>query len=150
MSSTVHPITPFEVTLSCMSTSTMVYVLASTKHYGILVPLDALPELAIQAVGSNPVDIFFDELTEYFGILAEKYVKSIADSFSDVHIPSIPQTARLHGKIYSLDVSLFDLNPKEAMPGSFDTMGDHLFITEAGIDIDEFITGDNRSSPTLH
>ena len=72
MSAMMFPIASSHVTLLCANAPILVYVLASNEYYGVLIPLDDLPEIPPDPNYNDPLDKLFDEMTQYFGIRSEE------------------------------------------------------------------------------
>jgi len=144
----MYPISSFWVTLPCASTPVFVYVMASIEHYGILIPVDELPEITPDPRRGDLMDTFIAEMVQYFGILVKKYSDGLKDDNHQVALPALTEReVILTIKNYPLEICINGENLDGHQSQALELEGNYLLVAEKGVEIKEFL---EQGTHTLH
>ncbi len=147
-----YPLSSIEMDLECVSESVPLFVLASARTFGVLVPLSTIPHVVTKKRG-DPHQLLFSEVVDAFSEIAEEYVEMAEEAKCTLPLPSVERLgSEFSGELLSISLTLellHNINP-EAETSVLD--GEYFFIAEAGVDITEFLPNldKNGDGHTLH
>ena len=148
-----YPLSVIEFDFDCLPVPIEVLVLASARHFGVLVPLTALPEIIMPHGVSDAYEVLFQEVITMFDALALDYVEAAEENGCTLMLPDHYKIGcNMTGEFLDLSGKIgAEENSKEACK-ELVLAGEYLFITESGVDISEFLveTDDSGNARVLH
>lgn len=142
-----YPIWSAQMEFDCLPEMQTIFVIASSKHFGVLVPLKNLPEVSDIQEEDNPHACLFDDVVDEFEVLVENYLNEAKEHDFPLSLPEHEDGDKeFFGEFVELsgDIPVFKDGASDIE--YLDMDGRYLFIAIEGATLDEFIGENNNSS----
>lgn len=135
-----YPLFVVEQEFACVSQPIKIYILASLRHFCILVPLNNSVPISPKVGPENPHACIFDELVSDFYTLTEEYLQHAHEYNTSLPLPEIDLEPRaFFGEFVTLEGGMSLVQGDFFEVNYLDLAGEHLFIAEVGTTIEEFL-----------
>lgn len=133
-----YPIATFLFDIEDLGMSIKMYGVASIRHYAIIVPLTPLADIVPLPGDMTPIPRIQGEVAKVWSRAVEEYMIASPRYGFDLLLPAPPQGRfLLWSKVHEL-AGIIRMRNK----GNFlDMNGEHLVITNADVDVSEFLIG---------
>ncbi len=145
-----YPLTLLSFDFDCLSRETNIIVIASARHFGVLVSVSELPPALKSCTRDELHDQMIKAVVDAFYELAVDYTEASLENALTLPLPDpdqlgncfVPSTLELTGR-----VSADDADPL-AQP--LILSGEYIFIAERDVDISEFLIETGSKAKHLH
>lgn len=146
-----YPLSEVEFDFDCLPAPIEVLVLASARHFGVLVSLVHLPKIITPEDASDPYEVLFNEVTEMFDALTLDYKEAAEENGFTLVLPEHDQSGlQMTGEVLEISGKIGAKEGPDESNKELILAGEYFFITESGVDISEFITETNAETRVLH
>lgn len=145
-----YPLSLLSFDFDCLSREADIIVIASARHFGVLIPVSELPPAVKSCTKDELHDQMIKSVVDVFYELAVDYTEASLENPLTLPLPDpdqlgncfMPATLELTGK-----VSADDKDPR-APPLILG--GEYIFIAERDVDISEFLIETGSTPKHLH
>lgn len=146
-----YPLSAVEFDFDCLPAPIEVLVLASARHFGVLVSLAQFPKVTTPEVRSDIYEVFFNEVAAMWGALTLDYREAAAESGFALLLPEHDQNGlQMTGEFLEVSGRIGAKDDHTEPTKELVLRGEYFFITESGVDISEFMTETNGETRVLH
>lgn len=146
-----YPLSAVEFDFDCLPSPVEVLVLASARHFGVLISLTDLPEIITPEDVSDSYDVLFNEVAEMWGALALDYREAADESGYTLELPKHDQNGlQMTGEFLEISGKIGSKESRDEPGRVLVLSGEYFFITESGVDISEFLTETDMETRVLH
>lgn len=145
--STIYPFLPVEVEFEFTDEPVFLYILASKDHYGLLIPMDTLPEITPAEEGGDPIKRLFNVLTEEFPKFARIYRKATKEHHFPEQLPRLKNVdLEFGGEFYDCAGHMTIMKDESGKLEDMPMEGRYLLVAETEVSLQEFL-GKNNPAP---
>ena len=147
-----YPISSIAVTLGCADEDVLLYVLASAKTFGIIIPMSVLPQITHE-VGEDPHQVLFGEVVDSFSEIADAYLDMADEYGTTLPLPEVEVLGvEYSGEFLKISGTIEEMKNKKVRSEQLALDGEYFFIAPAGVAIEAFLAERNKNAEghTLH
>jgi hypothetical protein len=145
-----YPISVIEFDFDCLPAPVEVLVLASARHFGVLVPLTTLPEITAPHGISDAYEVLFQGVIEMFDALALDYTEAAEENGCTLILPDCDRIGcNMTGEFLELSGKIGAGENSPEAGKELVLSGEYFFITESGVDISEFLVETDDGTPRV-
>lgn len=145
-----YPLSLLSFNFDCLTRESDVIVIASARHFGVLIPIANLPPASSTRSSHQLHDLMIKNVVDAFYELAVDYTEASAENDFPLPLPDpdqlgncfFPTTLELTGKVSADD--------KDPSSQPLILEGEYIFVAEQHVDISEFLIETGVRANKLH
>ena len=142
---TPYPLARCGMMFDSVKDKKLVYVMASRRHFGLLISLDALSDIESADDFLEQQVVLFQEAAKKFRSFANHYSRLCKEKYPKLKVPDPSGIGR---NFFCLLCSISQSKSERKITDNYITNGDYLYVAPIGVDLTEFVS--NINGATLH
>ena len=145
-----YPLSLLSFNFDCLTRESDVIVIASSRHFGVLIPVSHLPPRVTSCSRDELHDQMIKNVVDAFYELAVDYTEASAENDLLLPLPDPDQLGNCFFPTILLLAGKVSADDKDQLSQPLILQGEYIFVAEQNVDISEFLIEIGDHAKILH